>query len=243
MYFDQNEYSVRFEWGLNGLQALASVSDVMIIVDVLSFTTCVDIITGNDGTVFPYRGTEAAAADFANAVDAVLASRRQSDAAYSLAPSSLLKAPKGTRLVLPSPNGATLSLATEGVATVAGCLRNAKAVAVRASQLGQRISVIAAGERWQQERLLRPSLEDLLGAGAIIRHLPGSRSPEAAMAMAGFANAEADLLDNLMRCGSGKELVGRGFAEDVRLAAHLNISDAVPFLVDRAYINYPKRVG
>ncbi len=45
------------EWGLAGVEALAPHSDVMIIVDVLSFTTCVDIAIGRGGVVYPYRGT------------------------------------------------------------------------------------------------------------------------------------------------------------------------------------------
>jgi 2-phosphosulfolactate phosphatase len=222
MYFDQQEYDIRFEWGLSGVKALAPVSDVMIIVDVLSFTTCVDIVVGNGGYVFPYHGKAEALAEYARSVGALFASRsRQREPAYSLAPSSLLAIPEGTRLVLPSPNGSTLSLATG-------------AVAARASQLGKRISVIAAGERWQ-DGLLRPALEDLIGAGSIMVHWNRQRSPESEMAVAAFLNAESNLLDTLLRCGSGKELVGRGLKEDVRLASELNVSNAAPLLVDGAY--------
>jgi len=234
-YFDQREYDVRFEWGLSGVQALAPVSDVIIIVDVLSFTTCVDIVVGNGGSVFPYGGELEALAEYADSVDALFASpQRQAEAAYSLAPSSLSAIPEGTRLVLPSPNGSTLSLATEGVHTLAGCLRNGITVATRASLLGERIAVIAAGERWP-DRLLRPALEDLIGAGSIIAHLSGRRSPESEMAVAAFLNARSNLLDTLLRCGSGKELVDGGFEEDVRLAARLNVSATAPQLVDGAY--------
>ena len=136
--------------------------------------------------------------------------------------------------MLPSPNGSTLSLATEGTYTLAGCLRNAITVATRASQLGESIAVIAAGERWS-DRLLRPALEDLIGAGSIIAHLSGRLSPESEMAVAGFLKARSNLRDTLLRCGSGKELVDRGFEEDVRLAARMNVSDAAPQLVDGAY--------
>jgi len=43
MTFDQTAYRLRCEWGLRGLRELAPVSDVVIIVDVLSFTTALDI--------------------------------------------------------------------------------------------------------------------------------------------------------------------------------------------------------
>jgi 2-phosphosulfolactate phosphatase len=236
MYFDQREYEVRFEWGLAGVQALAPVSDVVVIVDVLSFTTCVDIVVGNGGFVLPYRGPADSLAEFAAANEALYADcKRGGQGAYSLSPASLMTIPAGTRLVLPSPNGSTLSLAAEGVATLAGCLRNAQAVAEKAGQLGRRISVIAAGERWRSDGSLRPSLEDLVGAGAILAYLAGSRSPEAETAVATFHSVQSNLLDTLLRCGSGKELVGRGFEPDIHLAAQLNVSRAAPMLVDAAY--------
>jgi 2-phosphosulfolactate phosphatase len=236
MYFDQREYDIRFEWGLSGLETLAPISDVMIIVDVLSFTTCVDIVISRGGIVYPYRDTLEALPAYAASRNALFAAPgRRHEAAYSLSPASLMTIPEGTRLVLPSPNGSTLSLATGTVPTIAGCLRDAQAVAARAGKLGKRISVIAAGERWKGNGLLRPAVEDLLGAGAIISCLNGALSPEAKTAVAGFRGAQADLLDTLHRCGSGKELIGRGFAEDVQLAGQLNVSDAAPLLVDGAY--------
>jgi 2-phosphosulfolactate phosphatase len=239
MYFDQKESDVRFEWGLSGLKTLAPVSDVLIIVDVLSFTTSVDIAVGNGAYVFPYAGAVEALPGYAQSVGALIASRRsRREAAYSLAPSSLVSIPKGTRLVLPSPNGSMLSLSTGGVPTLAGCLRNAMAVAARASQLGKRISVIAAGERWP-DGSLRPSLEDLLGAGSIIEHLNSQRSPEAEMALVWFQHARPALLDMLVRCGSGKELIDQGYVEDVRLASEINVSSSAPLLIDGAYTHQP----
>ena len=234
-YFDQHEAEIRFEWGFAGVQSLAPISDVVIIVDVLSFTSCVDVVVGNGGIVFPYRGDKDSLVDYAKAVDAMVASRnREHHTGFSLSPHSLLKAPHGTRLVLPSPNGSRLSLATGDTQTMAGCLRNAKAVANQANRLGKRISVIAAGERWT-DGTLRPSLEDLLGAGAILSYLQGTRSVEADTAVACFAHHQTNLLDVLLRCGSGKELVGRGFAEDVHIAGQFNVSTIAPVLVNGAY--------
>lgn len=237
MYFDQREYTVRFEWGLPGVKVLAPYSDVMVIVDVLSFTTCVDIAVGRGAMVFPYnKGLGEELDAFGKACGALVASRkRASEAAFTLSPTSLMGLPAGAKLVLPSPNGSTLSLGTGDVPTLAGSLRNAQAIAHKASQLGQRISVIASGERWWPEALLRPSAEDLLGAGAILSYLPGHRSPEAELAVASFQHAQADLLGTLQKCGSGKELIGKGFGEDVVLASQLNVSEARPLLVEGAF--------
>ena len=39
------------------------------------------------------------------------------------------------------------------------------------------------GERWMADSSLRPAFEDLVGAGAIIRHLWGTTSPEARLSL------------------------------------------------------------
>jgi 2-phosphosulfolactate phosphatase len=109
------------------------------------------------------------------------------------------------------------------------------AVARAALGLGNRVSVIPAGERWP-DGSLRPAVEDLVGAGAIIHSLEGERSPEAEAAESAFLRFRSDLLSYLMRCSSGKELAGHGFAADVDLAADLNASDCVPVLRDGAYV-------
>src|SRR5690606_29618051 len=114
MYFNQAEFDVRCEWGEHGVAQLAPESDAVVIVDVLSFSTSVDIAVGNGAIVYPYRGKGELALDYAQSVGAILADfHRTGEAGYSLAPSSLLYIPSGTRLVLPSLNGSTLSLATE----------------------------------------------------------------------------------------------------------------------------------
>ena len=135
----------------------------MVIVDVLSFATCVDIAVGNGASVYQYQWQDASAVAYAHSLGAVLASgSRQRTLGYSLSPSSLLHIPAGTRLVLPSPNGATLSLAAGQLPTLSGCLRNARAVAQALHRYGRRIGVVPAGERWK-DGSLRPAVEDLLG--------------------------------------------------------------------------------
>jgi 2-phosphosulfolactate phosphatase len=90
--------------------------------------------------------------------------------------------------------------------------------------------VIAAGERWPDGQL-RPAVEDLLGAGALIQALGGGvlRSPEAETARACFASSAAPA-DLIQACASGVELIQRGFADDVAIATELNVSDTVPVL-------------
>ena len=241
MTFTQSDFEIRCEWGEQGVSVLAPISDIVIIVDVLSFSTCVEIATSRGATVFPSRGQDETDSRRASSSTALMgaefAGLQRSASRYSLSPQSLTTIPAGTRLVLPSRNGSLLSLATGSTPTLAGCLRNARAAALAAQRSRRRIAIIPAGERWRPNDSLRPCFEDLVGAGAIINYLVGSLSPEAQVALAAFKEVRSRLPDLLLGCGSGKELVERGFTKDVLMAAELNVSDCVPKLIDGGYVN------
>lgn len=239
MHFDQSDYDLRCEWGLEGLCALRSDCDAVVIVDVLSFSTAVDIVLSKGASVLPYGWKDDSAARFAVEKGAVLAGGRCTDGAYSLSPASLRSIPPHTLLVLPSPNGSTLSLAATDIPTFTACLRNAPAVAGKAVAYGPRIAVIPAGERWQ-DNSLRPCLEDLIGAGSVLAELPGTLSPEAEIAVAAFARVRRSLRETLLRCGSGRELVQKGFALDVELAAEYAVSPVAPMLANERFIDGSK---
>ena len=226
---------VDFDWGAPGLDRLRGSCDLLIIVDVLSFSTSVEIAVSCGATIYPCQKRDEAAAELARRLEGHLAgSRRHGTSAYSLSPFSLLGIPQGTRLVLPSPNGATLSLATEGLPTLSGCLRNAEAVARAATRLGKRVGVLAAGERWP-DGSLRLALEDALGAGAIIHALRGQKTPDAESVAAIFRGLRRGLASILRECPSGHELIERGFDRDIDLAGELNRSDTVPVLRECLY--------
>jgi 2-phosphosulfolactate phosphatase len=232
--FGQAGYDLRCEWGLEGLLALQATSDAVIIVDVLSFSTAVDIALARGATVLPYRWKDDSAQRFAAEQNAILAGSRRAGAGYSLSPASLRSIAPGTRLVLPSPNGSTLALAAT-VPLFTASLRNAPAVATQAAAQGSRLAVIPAGEQWPSSTL-RPCLEDLIGAGAVLAGLPGKPSPEAELAIAAFVHFRGDLADALSRCGSGKELIERGFPQDVELAAEYAVSPIAPRLEQGQFV-------
>jgi 2-phosphosulfolactate phosphatase len=236
MFFDQQEFDIRCEWGERGVAALAPISDIVIIVDVLSFSTSVDIALHQGAVIFPYRWNDDTAAEFAVSVHAELADPKRTNSRYSLSPQSLMHIQPGTRIVLPSPNGATLTLAAKPTPVLVGCLRNAQAVALAAKQYGSQIAVIPAGERWRDDLSIRASFEDLIGAGAIISYLSGKLSPEAVSAVAAFQAAKPRLSEYLCQCSSGKELIERGFSEDVSLASRLNASECAPLLFDAVFV-------
>ena len=240
--FTQDGFEARCDWADAGIRALGPGVEVLVLVDVLSFTTALDVALARGASVYPYSvRDQAAAAAFATSVGAALAVNRgktSAEAPFSLSPASLSGLRPGARLVLPSPNGSTLSVLAGSFhrTVLAGCLRNAGAVAAAAARLGRSVGVIAAGERWPNGTL-RPAVEDLVGAGAILSHLSTmTQSPEAELAVAAFEAVRGRLDQWLRGCASGRELAALGYSEDVAIAAELDVSRTVPCLRHGAYI-------
>ncbi len=239
----QGGYGVRFEWGPAGAARAASPGGALVVVDVLSFTTSVSVAVERGTAVHPAPWRDARADRLARDAGAVLAvGRRETtpEHPWSLSPAALRAAPAPPRLVLPSPNGSAIAAAARGV-VVAACLRNAGAVAAwlgqRYGDLSSPVTVVAAGERWP-DGSLRPALEDLLGAGAVLSALARAGasplSPEAAAARNGF-EATQSVPDAVRCCASGVELAARGFPQDVEVAVELDVCRVVPVLRDGAF--------
>jgi 2-phosphosulfolactate phosphatase len=256
--YEQSQARVRMEWGPVGAAAVAAGTDIAVVVDVLSFTTTLSVAVERGAEVFPYRWRDKTAADFARARNATLAvgryEARHSDGLeqVTLSPRSIRTATGLDRLVLPSPNGSTISfqLAECGARVLGACLRNrtavARWVADRMVNGGARnVALVAAGERWP-DGSLRPAVEDLWGAGAVIAALEDlgvtPYSPEATAAAAAFRSALAAPTDVLFECSSGKELVAAGFGDDVTVAAELDASTCVPALDRGRFVEWA-RVG
>lgn len=243
-FFDQSAFQARFEWGPQGAKELARNSRVIVVVDVLRFTTALDAAVSRGAAVYPYQWRDDSAQRFANEVGALLAGLKENataDNPFSLSPVSMASATARTKIVLPSPNGAEVSLAADaaGATVLAGCLRNASAVARAALEIGLPVAVIAAGERRKESGTLRPCFEDLIGAGAILDSMglaDDAYSPEATEARSAFKAAAPHLETALFQCSSGRELAERGFDADVEHAAMLDVSGAVPILTHRAFV-------
>lgn len=233
-YYDQKNYSVRLVWGQNGLKEIINQVDVLVIVDVLSFTTCVSMAVSNGGVVYPYKMNDESAFEFSKSKNAILARKRSEKSELSLSPQSMLSVTKGMKIVLPSPNGSTLSLEPhENI--VAGCLRNAESIGKYCEKFSN-IGIVAAGEKWSTDNSLRPALEDLIGAGSIVSFITSSdKSMEAISAELVFNYYRNSLLSTLNSCGSGIELIAKGYSADVVYAAKLNYSQLVPKLMNNCY--------
>ncbi|MCD4532974.1 2-phosphosulfolactate phosphatase [Nocardioides sp. cx-169] len=244
----QQEHAVRLEWGPTGGTAVAAGADVAVVVDVLSFTTTLTVAVERGMAVHPFAWKDERASEHAAELGAVLAIGRFEEPAAGLPAVSLSAAAMSRvegvdRIVLPSPNGSAICAALAGsalagpaVTVVGACLRNRTAVArwlaPRVAD-GAVVAVVPAGERWP-DGSMRPGAEDLWGAGAVVDAMvrlgATGLSLEATHARDAFRAARATLRDGLLACASGKELVAAGFAEDVEVAAGLDVSDVVPAL-------------
>lgn len=242
----QLEYGLRFDWGLRGAEAIAAGVDTAVVVDVLSFTTTLSVAADAGIDVFPYSWNDESAVDYARDADAALAVRRSvaREGQISLSPRTIRESEVPSRLVLPSPNGSTIAfaLASQVAVCVGASLRNASAVAdwiVHEHGPGSRVAIVASGEKWPGGEL-RPAVEDLWGAGAVVVALTaagwdGHVSPEARMAEDAWAAVSDSYEDRLRDCASGRELIVMGFPHDVAIASELDDSNTVPVLEDRVF--------
>jgi 2-phosphosulfolactate phosphatase len=252
--YEQDAADLRLEWGIDGVHALADCA-VLVVVDVLVFTTTVDIALGRGGRVLPLPWRDERAVEAAKAAGAMLTRsglagierqsglRADTGHGWTLRPSSLTELPEGTFLAISSPNGATLSAAAAetGATVLAGCLRNASAVAAAAADLAGdgAVGIVPAGERWRDtpDKRLRPGIEELLGAGAIADAVPGRRAPsaEAQLAALTYRAAGARVPELVAESVSGRELITAGVPADVRLASDVDASTVVPVLAEGVF--------
>ncbi|WP_037142501.1 2-phosphosulfolactate phosphatase [Rhodococcoides fascians] len=240
--------TVRFDWGTSGASAIASGADVAVVVDVLSFTTTLTVAADAGTAVVPWAVGQASAAEYARRTDAVMAVRRR-DAGpgdISLSPATLRAGTPPQRLVLPSPNGSTISaqLAAEVPVCTGVSLRNAPAAAqwiAANTDTDAVVAVIAAGEHWPNGAL-RPCIEDLWGAGFLLAELGDRRpdctlSPEAEMARDAWKAVCSRLPHALVESASGRELIDEGYEIDVTIAAEVGSSRSVPVLDSGIFVD------
>lgn len=228
-------------WGLNGALAQCRAGDIAVVHDVLSFSTTVSVVLDAGAEVLPFAGNDESAMVFAAQNDAMCAARRGTPGQMTLSPLSIrshFSNDSGTlmqqKLVLPSPNGSTISanLAARGLQVLTSGLRNASVTAKwLAENHHGKVVCISAGERWPDDSL-RPAVEDLMGAGMLISEIKAistdiSLGMDAAVALASYRSFAAQLVELVKASASGRELIDAGFADDVNIACELNESRSV----------------
>ncbi|MGH0001872.1 2-phosphosulfolactate phosphatase [Pseudovibrio ascidiaceicola] len=215
---------VHLEWGRN---ACSDGYAATVIVDCLSFSTATSVACGRGALVVPVADRDHGKA-LAAEIGGVCAGKR-SEGGYSLSPPTLMGLTADDVLVLPSPNGATLSALPREGRVFAAAFRNVAAVAAYLAEVSGKVLLLAAGEKWS-DGSLRPALEDQLACGVIAHFLECSMSPEASMARVGYRSYKDELYSVLQGCVSGQELTHRGYTVDVEWAADLDSESCVPEL-------------
>ena len=245
--FSQDAFKVKMEWGRRGAREAAERGDIVIIVDVLSFSSTVVAALNAGAVIFPYP-PNLDGKRYASSIGAKYILGRAEAARTrnpTLSPVTFNEKHLNERFVLTSLNGAYCSwIASKVPALLIGSFLNASAVAVLASKLQQEtgadITVVPCGEMWndvrENEDRLRPSVEDYLGAGAILAGLGGSKSPEAEVCAGAFKSSESRIIELVWDSGSGRELRERGYEEDVKYCSQLNVIGIVPMMKDGRFI-------
>ncbi len=247
--FDQSPYTCRVEWGRRGAREAADRGDIIIIVDVLSFSSTVVSALNYGAVIYPYP-PNLNGKDYAQKISAeYILGRAEATKAEkpTLSPVSFNEEHKNKKYVLTSLNGAFCTwIASSVPALLIGSLLNASSVATVANQLrlqkNASITVIPCGELWsngtEEEDTLRPAIEDYLGAGAILSYLEGEKSPEAEVCTGAFLYSKAKLEKLVWDCGSGLELRERGFGADVKHCSRLNAYQTVPVLKNNHFVKF-----
>jgi len=217
--FDQSRYQVRFEWGVDGLDRLAA-SDIVVIVDVLRFSSTVTVAVEAGRTVPLDESAHAVSLN-----GAAVAARAEASGATVLV-------------------GCLRNASAVAEAVVAEQVRRAERTSIAviaAGELpGDADADHASHAATQSRTAMRFAVEDLLGAGAIIDALStlglDHTSPEAAVAGEAFRGLRRATRHLLTASGSGQELLDRDLRDDVLAAANVDDLTVVPMLRDGAFV-------
>jgi 2-phosphosulfolactate phosphatase len=171
----QSGFEVRLSWGPSGIDALRGQVAVIVLVDLLRFTTALDVATASGASVRPVHWPF----DGALQPDDVEVADGTGPRDLSLSPGSLEGLCPRDGIVLPSADGSHCSslAATTGALVVAASLRNEVSVAayVGVAARHEAVGIVPWGESWP-DGTFRPAVEDLIGAGAVTAALAPDRS-------------------------------------------------------------------
>jgi len=208
--FDQHRYQVRLEWGAAGLQRVAP-ADVVIVVDVLRFSTTVIEVVAR-GEDYPL---DAAAHAVSINGAAVADAAARTGAVVLLGALRNASAVAAAVLAEQSLRGARTSIAIIAAGELSG----------REPTAGLRFAV--------EDHLGAGAIVDALGALGI-----DHAAPDAAVAGEAFRALRRAATHLLTASGSGLELIASGRRDDVVAAAALDAAPVVPVLRDGVFTSF-----
>ena len=242
--FDQSNYQVRFDWGIDGLARLEP-ADVIVVVDVLRFSTAATraIEAGREIVLRPELSR--------NGAPIAHAAREHAARGATVLIGCLRNRGAIADAIVAEQHARGGRMSVVVIAAGERAARRTPLPMLLGSSVPQPGQHAEGGDEnpehgghdpqgVDQERdaaqLPRFAVEDLLGAGAIIDALITRGidhcSPEASVAAEGFAALQHGLGHLLGASGSGRELAAAGLDGDVAYASALDASSAVAVLRD-----------
>jgi 2-phosphosulfolactate phosphatase len=241
--FSQEPYRIRIHWGDIGASHAADRGDIIVIIDMLDFSTAVTTAVAQGAIVYPVSKKEHLE-KVASEVGGQIAKSKQeaAESGFSLSPLHMMRAKPGDKIVLQSNNGAyDTDHAQNACCILVGTMLNAPAVArVVRNILGStnlRCTINPCGERWPDEKEFRPAIEDHLAAAAIVHEigLHAYLSPEAEVIEAAWRQLETQYKRLILDSGSGRKESEEGVGDDTEFALDYGRFDVVPILKDGAF--------
>lgn len=208
--FDQHRYQVRHDWGVEGLRRLAP-ADVVVIVDVLRFSTTVtDALAAGDGVPLD-------ASAHAVSINGAAVAQEAADPGAVVLLGCLRNASAVADAVLRIQHARAerTSIAVIAAGELAG----------REPDAPLRFAV--------EDQLGTGAIVDALGRLGI-----DHTSPEAAAACEAFRGLRGAVRHLLTASGSGQELLDRGARDEVLNAAVVDAASVVPVLRGGAFVAY-----
>lgn len=243
---DHDTPHVHLDWAPDGLSHALKHRTIVVIVDVLRFSTAVTTAVAHGFTIYPVSDPQKAA-ERAAQLGAELAGK-SGQAEFSISPSTYLRASASgnKHVVLYSPNGAACSeqIGNNDTAYI-GCFLNALAVGQLISAVARAqskdVTMIAAGEQravvtgeritYQPQEAERVfAIEDYLGAGAILGHVDLTKSAEAYVCEQAYQSVAGQLLKLVRDSFSGRYLEQHDLLDDVHHAVKVNTYSVVPVI-------------
>lgn len=201
------EFDIHCCWGFKLDDDVTIQYDVCIIVDVLSFSTSIDLLLSSKEYTNNFPVSD-----------------------------KLLNHLSSANLNIPSPVGLPVQLNLHQKPVLFGCLRNARAVAKVATQLGDSVLLIPVGDKLSEEEFKTCS-EDYIAAGAIISYMKGVRSAESRAALDIYNSSKGNLEEMVKLSSSARHMMLGGFLAEVDLACQFNRSKHAPLLEEDALID------
>jgi 2-phosphosulfolactate phosphatase len=232
-------------WGPTAITGALERNDLIVVVDVLRFSSTVTTAVANDFVIVPCSDPQRA--ERLSSENGMPVTGKAGVARYSLSPLDYLNPKASEEIILVSPNGAKcaemINVAHTGFI---GCFLNARAVGRLLSLFCQRenrnITVVACGEvvedQYDDLETRRFAVEDYLASGLILSEMKVEPSAEAKASMQAYESSKIALRDRIRSSPSGQYLVNKGLEYDISHCVQRSIYDILPSIDEGRITQY-----